>query len=42
VPAVDELVIYMPVIAFCATCNTRGTAASGKRVSTLGDEKAFG
>jgi hypothetical protein len=42
VPAIGELVIHMPVIVVCATCNVRGTAASGKRVSTPGDEKAFG
>jgi hypothetical protein len=30
--AVGELVIHMPVIAFCATCDASGTAASGKLV----------
>jgi len=39
--AVGELVIHMPVIAFAAR-DAWGTAAPGKRVSTPGDENAFG
>jgi len=37
----SELAIHIPVIGFAA-CNARGMAASSKRGSAPGDEKAFG